>query len=134
MKKILVVDDEPIFIGLIEEILAKQYEIETASSGKEALTKVKETSPDLILLDVIMPEINGYEVCRQLKGDKKTSFIPVLMVTSLKEKEDRIKAIDAGADDLLNKPVDMIELKTRVKSLLRIKQYHDQLEGQENLA
>lgn len=134
MTKILVVDDEPVNIELISGLLPEEYAVKTASNGKEALIKVKETSPDLILLDIIMPELNGYEVCRRLKSDEKTMFIPIVMVTSLTEKEDRIKAIEAGADDFLNKPVDAVELNARVKSLLRIKKYHDELlEEQEKL-
>lgn len=134
MTKILVVDDEPSSIELMVGHLPKEYEVETACNGKEALKKIKETFPDLILLDIVMPEINGYEVCRQLKSDKNTMCIPVVMVTSLMEKEDRIKAIEAGADDFINKPADQLELNARVKSLLRIKQYHDELvEEQESL-
>lgn len=134
MTKILVVDDEQFNIEIILALLPKEFEIVTASNGKEALEKVKETSPDLILLDVIMPELNGFEVCRKLKGDEKTMCIPVVMVTSLTEKEDRIRGIEAGADDFLNKPVDNYELNARVKSLLRVKKYHDELvEEQEKL-
>ncbi|MBU4222532.1 MAG: response regulator [Euryarchaeota archaeon] len=134
MTKILVVDDEPSSIELMVGLLPKEYEVETACNGKEALIKVKETFPDLILLDIVMPEINGYEVCGQLKSDEKTMCIPVVMVTSLMEKEDRIKAIEAGADDFISKPADQFELNARVKSLLRIKQYHDELvEEQESL-
>ncbi len=134
MTKILVVDDEPLCIELVVGLLPKEYEVETACNGNEALIKVKETSPDLILLDVLMPELNGYEVCRQLKSDEKTLGIPVVMVTVLKEREDRIKAIEAGADDFINKAADRFELNARVKSLLRIKQYHDELvEEQEML-
>lgn len=127
MTKILVVDDEPLCVELIVGLLPKEYEIETASDGKKALIKVKETFPDLILLDILMPEINGFEVCRQIKSDKNTKCIPVVMVTSLMEREDRIKAIEAGADDFLSKPVDSFELNARVKSLLRIKKYYDEL-------
>jgi two-component system, sensor histidine kinase and response regulator len=127
MTKILVVDDEPFNIEIISQLLPKEYEIVIGTNGKEALEKVEETSPDLILLDVIMPEINGFEVCRKLKSDEKTMFIPVVMITSLTEKEDRIKGIEAGADDFLNKPVDKYELNARVKSLHRIKKYHDEL-------
>jgi signal transduction histidine kinase len=134
MTKILVVDDEQLNIEIILELLPKEYEIVSASDGKEALVKVKETSPDLILLDIIMPELNGFEVCRQLKSDEKTMCIPVVMVTSLTEREDRIRGIEAGANDFLNKPVDRYELNARVKSLLRVKYYHDELvEEQEKL-
>ncbi|MCX9014554.1 MAG: response regulator [Candidatus Methanoperedens sp.] len=127
MAKILVVDDEPLCIELITGLLHNEYEIKTASDGKEALEKVKETSPDLVLLDIIMPEIDGYEVCRRIKSDAKTKCTPVIMVTSLTETEDRIKAIEAGADDFVTKPVNSLELNARVKSLLRVKKYHDEL-------
>ncbi len=134
MTKILVVDDERFNIEIILGLLPKQFEIETAANGIEALEKVKETSPDLILLDIMMPEINGFEVCRQLKSDEKTMCIPVVMVTSLTEKEDRIRGIEAGADDFLNRPLEEYELNARVKSLLRVKKYHDELvEEQEKL-
>lgn len=132
--KILVVDDEQLNVELLEGILSKDYEVVTAYDGNEAFLKVETTYPDLILLDIMMPGMNGYEVCRKLKSDEKTMSIPIVMVTVLKEKEDRIKAIEAGADDFLSKPVDMYELSARVKSLLKIKQYHDTLmEEQERL-
>lgn len=132
MKKILVVDDEPANVELLMGLLSKKYDVETAANGKEAFAKVKDFSPDLILLDVIMPEIDGYEVCRQLKGDQKTMNIPIVMVTCLADREDRIKAIEAGADDFLSKPIDWIELGARVKSLLRIKEYLEELEESKN--
>jgi PAS domain S-box-containing protein len=128
MKKILVVDDEPYNVELLRGLLSKKYEVHTAVNGKEAYAKVKDISPDLILLDVIMPEINGYEVCRELKRDKNTMNIPIVMVTCLTDRDDRIKSIEAGADDFLSKPIDWIELDARVKSLLRIKQYLEDLE------
>jgi two-component system sensor histidine kinase/response regulator len=127
MTKVLVVDDEPTCIELIRELLPKEYGTETAKDGNEALLKVEKAPPDLILLDVLMPGMSGYEVCKRLKSDKKTMCIPIIMVTSLQEKEDRIKSIEVGADDFINKPVDTYELNARVKSLLRIKQYHDEL-------
>lgn len=113
----------------MEEYLSKDYEIVKAYDGKEALRKVETTSPDLILLDIMMPGINGYEVCKILKENEKTMYIPIIIVTAIQEKEARIKAIEAGADDFLNKPVDELELTARVKSLLRGKQYYDALKG-----
>lgn len=132
MKKILVVDDEPANVELLRGLLSRKYDVETAANGKEAFAKVKDISPDLILLDVIMPEIDGYEVCRQLKSDQKTMNIPIVMVTCLNERDDRIKAIEVGADDFLSKPIDWIELGARVRSLLRIKQYLEDLEEIKN--
>ncbi len=125
--RILVVDDEQMNVELLEGMLSRDYDVATACDGKEALLKVETTFPDLILLDIMMPGMDGYEVCRKLKGDEKTVSIPIVMVTALKEKEDRIKSIEAGADDFLSKPVDMYELSARVKSLLRVKQYYDAL-------
>jgi len=125
--KILVVDDEQMNVELMEGILSKEYDVVTAMSGTEALIKVEKTYPDLILLDIMMPNMNGYAVCKNLKSSPNTMSIPIVVVTALKEKEDRIKAIEAGADDFLSKPVDMYELNARVKSLLRVKQYYDSL-------
>jgi two-component system cell cycle response regulator len=132
MKKILVVDDEPANVELLKGLLSKKYDVETAVNAKEAFAKVKDISPDLILLDVIMPDIDGYEVCSQLKSDPKTMNIPIVMVTCLTERNDRIRAIESGADDFLSKPVDWIELGARVKSLLRIKQSLEDLEEIKN--
>jgi len=127
-QKILIVDDIPENIELLEDYLSMEpYAVITASSGKEALLKVKEEKPDLILLDVMIPEMSGYDVCKTIKGDPETQFIQVLMLTALSELEDRIKGIEAGADDFLMKPIRKLELKTRVKSLLRVKCMHDRL-------
>lgn len=125
--RILVVDDEPINIELISGYLERDYEIIRAYGGREALDKLILKKPDVVLLDIMMPEINGYEVCEKIKHEDSTHFIPVVMVTALSEIDDKIKAIEAGADDFLTKPINSIELKTRVRSLLKGKYYFDQL-------
>lgn len=127
--KILVVDDEPVNVELLEAYLSTaEYEVVTAYGGEEALEKVEREKPDLILLDVMMPRLNGFEVCKILKEKEETRFLPVIMVTALKELEDKIKGVESGADDFLTKPVNSLELLTRVKSLIRIKYQHDELE------
>ena len=100
-----------------------------AGSGPEALALVAERRPDLILLDIVMPEMDGYEVCRRLRQDPATAFLPVVMITASGDQE-RLLAIEAGADDFVAKPFDQAELLARVRSLLRIKRYHDTIEGQ----
>ncbi len=124
---ILVVDDEPINVELLEAYLIGEYNIITAYNGEEALEKVKSEHPDLILLDIMMPGMDGYEVCRILKNDSKTQFIPIVMVTALSERDDRIKSIEVGADEFLTKPVDKVELMARVKSLMYAKHLHNRL-------
>ncbi|MBN1350253.1 diguanylate cyclase [candidate division KSB1 bacterium] len=126
--KILVVDDVPINIKLQKTYLsAVGYEVIDAKDGLEALLKARKEKPDLILLDVMMPKMNGFQVCQKLKnGDNQ--FIPIIMVTALNEIEDKIKGIEAGADDFICKPFNKLELLARVKSLLRIKHLHDKLE------
>ncbi|MCX9081394.1 MAG: response regulator [Candidatus Methanoperedens sp.] len=127
--KVLIVDDDPINIELLEGYLSKEYDILKAFDGNEALIIVESNPPDIILLDLIMPGINGYQVCKKLKDDPKTNHIPIVIVTSLHETEDRNKAIEAGADDFITKPFDIIELIVRVKSLLRTKLYYDTMLG-----
>jgi signal transduction histidine kinase len=125
---ILIVDDEEVNIRLIKGMLAPEnYNLISALSGSEALSVLASNRPDLILLDVMMPVMDGFETCKTIKQDNITKIIPVLMITALSEKEHRLKALDCGADDFLSKPVDRTELKIRVKSLLRIKEYHDEL-------
>lgn len=125
--RILVVDDELPNIELIQGYLEKEYNVVSASSGEEALQKIYSEKPDVVLLDIMMPEISGYEVCEKIKHDESMRLIPVIMVTALSDIEDKIKAIEAGADDFLSKPINSLELQTRVRSLLRIKHYYDQL-------
>ncbi|HEV3495343.1 MAG TPA: response regulator, partial [Actinomycetes bacterium] len=105
------------------------YDVRAAASGAEALARLRETPVDLVLLDIVMPEMDGYEVCRRLRQDPATAFLPVVMITASGDQE-RILAIEAGADDFVTKPFDQAELLARVRSLLRIKRYHDTIEAQ----
>lgn len=127
--KILVVDDIPVNIQLLQAFLATQnYKTFIARNGEEALRQVESVEPDLILLDVMMPKMNGYETCRQLKQMEKAKYTPIIMVTALNEMESKIKGIEAGADDFISKPFNKLELLARVRSLLRVKMLHDQLQ------
>ncbi len=129
--KILVVDDTPQNLKLLSDVLqVKGYEVISARNGTEALNQVKASDPDLVLLDVMMPDINGYEVCSRIRNDSSTAILPVVMVTALDPTEERIKGLEAGADDFLNKPVNQAELLARVKSLLRIKDLYDKVQDQ----
>jgi len=128
---ILVVDDIPNNIKLLADILtARGYAVCTASSGIEALELVRKERPDLVLLDVVMPEMSGYEVCRKIRENPDTRLLPVVMVTALDPGEERVKGIDAGADDFLEKPIRQEELLARVRSLLRVKELHDTVQTQ----
>ena len=125
--KVLVVDDEELNLQLIEAYLNEEYEIITAQSGTEALNKIIVDKPDIVLLDIMMPQISGYEVCKSIKENDSTRFIPVVMCTSLSGSEAKVKAIEIGADDFLTKPINRQELFARIKSLLKKKQYQDEL-------
>ena len=125
--KVLVVDDQPANVKLITAILKRDYEVIPAYGGLEALEKVDSEKPDIVLLDVMMPEIDGYEVCKKIKQGESTRFMPVVMITALSDVEDRIKAIEVGADEFLTKPINTQELITRTKSLLKTKHFHDKL-------
>ncbi len=129
-KKILIVDDEErnlrLLTGFCESL---GYETITAKNGYEAVEITKGQSPDLILMDVMMPEMNGFEATERLKADEKTGHIPVIIVTALDSREDRIKGISIGADDFLTKPVDLEELSLRVRNNLKLKEYHDLLKN-----
>jgi len=126
--RILVVDDTPVNLKLLGDLLtAKGYTITTAASGSEALEKIDRDPPDLVLLDVMMPGMSGYEVCKKLRENPATAILPVVMVTALDPGQERVKGIDAGADDFLSKPINQPELLARVRSLLRVKSLWDQL-------
>ncbi len=132
--RILIVDDQPANVEALGDFLqAEGCQIIPAYNGNEALQRVADEAPDLVLLDVMMPGMSGFEVCRQLKTAPETVFLPVVLVTGLSAVEDRVMGAEAGADDFLTKPVDGQELVTRVRSLLRIKRLHDALENRNRL-
>jgi putative two-component system response regulator len=127
--RILVVDDHPTIAGLMSQLLAQRgYDVVTAANAEEAEAEVRRHAPDLILSDVRMPGKSGYELCRELKADPATRFIPFVLITGLTDSSDKVRGIEAGADDFLNKPVLAEELTARVKSLLRVKEFTDELE------
>jgi adenylate cyclase len=127
---ILVVDDTPQNIKLLDALLTPRgYEVIPAASGEEALAKVAAEQPDLVLLDIVMPGMDGYEVCRRLRADEATEMLPVVMITASGEQE-KVAAIESGADDFVTKPFDQAELLARIRSLVRIKHYHDKIEAQ----
>lgn len=126
--RVLVVDDQPANIKLLEAMLnAEYFEVVTASNGPEALAVCARGLCDLVLLDVMMPGMDGFEVCRRLKQNPQTAQLPVIIVTALDEPSDRLKGLEAGADDFLTKPINELALITRVKSLVRLKTLTDQL-------
>jgi class 3 adenylate cyclase len=127
---ILVVDDLAQNVRLLEAVLSpKGFRVAAASSGEQALDVLSKEHPDLVLLDILMPGMDGYEVCRRIRQDPGTAFLPVIMITASGE-EEKIRAIEAGADDFVSKPFDQAELLARVRSLIRIKRYHDTIEHQ----
>src|SRR5438309_9754665 len=126
--RVLVVDDVPANVRLLEARLSAEYfDVVTASSGAEALAICQRAECDLVLLDVMMPDMDGFEVCRRLKGNPATHYIPVVMVTALDQASDRVKGLEAGADDFLTKPVSDVALIARVRSLSRLKMMTDEL-------
>jgi signal transduction histidine kinase len=126
---LLVVDDDESGFYVIEALLFKEgYDLRYAASGFEALEQLELQLPDLILLDVMMPEFNGIEVCRQIKSHPQHCHIPIIMVTALDSTDDMVACLEAGADDFISKPVNGLELQARVRSLLRVKQQHDRLQ------
>lgn len=132
--KILVVDDSAEMVSLVTEILQENgYITIAAGNGKEALAKVESEDPDLILLDAMMPAMDGYEVTHLLKSQDRTRLTPIIMLTGLSDFNDKMKGIELGVDDFIVKPFNHIELLTRVKSLLRVKQYTDELENAETV-
>jgi putative two-component system response regulator len=128
--EILIVDDIPQNIRLLEAFMIPQgYEIFTAATGKEALSKLDKNQIDLILLDVMMPDMDGYEVTKRIRQDEKTRLLPIILVTALRDTKDRVTGIEAGCDDFISKPVDKTEVVARVKSLLKVKAYNDLMQN-----
>ena len=120
--RILIVDDTPLNVKLLSaKLVHDYYTVASASNGVEALQKVAEEKPDLILLDVMMPEMDGFETCRRLKANPVTAHIPVVMITALTDVADRVQGLAAGADDFLSKPINNLALMSRIRSLLRMK-------------
>jgi len=133
-QRILVVDDNPDVVLLMQELLASRgYDAVAVSQASDAETEILHHPPDLVLLDVVMPGKSGYELCREVKDNPATRLIPVVLITGLSDREDRLRGIEAGADDFLNKPIFAEELFARVKSLLKIKEFTDELESAENV-
>ncbi|MDB5795737.1 MAG: chemotaxis protein CheY [Noviherbaspirillum sp.] len=132
--RILVVDDEPQNLRLMQAMLKLEgYSIQTAGSGEEALALIAETPPDLILLDVMMPGMSGYQVVRKLKTESATMAIPVILVSAIDDRRSELAGLHAGAEDYLTKPVDRFELTIRVRNLLRLKEYNDFLDSHNRL-
>ena len=128
-ERILVVDDHPDNVEIINARLSSRgFQIETATNGEEALERVRENPPHLILLDVMMPLMDGYEVSRRIKNDEALPYIPIILVTARDSTQDKVEGLDAGADDYLTKPVNFPELEARVRSMLRIKRLQDELD------
>lgn len=126
--RILVVDDQPANVRMLEaKLLAEYFDVSTAENGVAAIDIARQEQPDLILLDIMMPGIDGYETCQRLKADLQTRHIPVIMVTALDQREDRIRGLECGADDFLTKPIADVTLFARVRSLLRLKAVLDEL-------
>src|SRR5438105_6240987 len=130
--RVLVVDDMPVNVRLLEAKLSAEYfHVLSASSGAEALEKVRQELPDIVLLDVMMPGMDGFEVCRRMKQDPTCAHIPVVMVTALDQPADRLAGLRAGADDFLTKPVDDLSMFARVRSLVRVKTMVEELRMRE---
>ena len=130
--RVLVVDDILSNVKLLEAKLAAEYfEVITAYNGEQALDRVTSDLPDIVLLDVMMPGMDGFEVCRRIKANAQTTHIPIVMVTALDQPSDRVTGLDAGADDFLTKPVDDVALFARVRNLVRLKQMTEELRMRE---
>jgi class 3 adenylate cyclase/CheY-like chemotaxis protein len=129
--RILVVDDTPANVKLLEDLLVFHgYEVEAAANGEDALEAIRGRAPDLVLLDVMMPGLSGFDVCRAVRADSTLAMLPLVLVTALDDREERVRGLEAGADDFLSKPVNAPELLARVRSLLRIRRLYDTVQQQ----
>ena len=129
--RILVVDDTPANVKLLEDMLAYHgFHVEVAADGETALELIRSGSPDLILLDIMLPGLDGYGVCRAVRSNPAYAMLPIVMVTALDGREERVKGLEAGADDFLSKPVNPPELLARVRSLLRIRRLYETVQRQ----
>jgi len=129
-KKILIADDEPVNLILMTKLLKEiGFDVLTAKDGQEALEIIEFTTPDLVILDIMMPKVDGLEVCKRIKDNRNLSFIPVMIVSALDDHESKKKGMENGADEFLAKPVDKFELQTRIKTLLKIKRLYDDLKA-----
>jgi len=132
--RILIVDDESSAVKALETLMRREgFELRIATNGTAALAECASFRPDLVLLDILMPGMNGYEVCKRIKETPETRLTPVVLITGLSDSESRIRGINAGADDFLSKPIDYNELLARTRSLLKLKEYTDELENAESV-
>jgi putative two-component system response regulator len=130
---VLVVDDDPVVRRLTRQLLSRITEaVHSVSNGEDALQVAPQLDPDLILLDVNMPDLDGFEVCKRLRADPATREIPIIMVTALNDRESRLRGLDAGADDFISKPYDRMELRTRVRTILRVNRYRRLMEERDH--
>jgi len=128
--RVLVVDDEPAVANMLARVIAKNgYEVEIAEDGPRALVSIANRPPDVILLDVMLPGLTGFDVCLRLKRELRTRLIPIVLITGASDRENRIRGLECGADDFLAKPVDQQELLVRLRSLVRVKRYTDDLDS-----
>ena len=126
--RILVVDDQRANVEMMAEILrTRGYTVSTAANGAEALERVREARPDVVVSDILMPQLDGYELCRRLRASAETALLPVILVTSIEAQDERVRGLEAGADDFLSRPINWEELFARVRSLLRVKALQDEL-------
>ncbi len=132
--QLLIIDDDPIIIDQLQtELTHQSYLLDSARDGEIALEKIKKNPPDLILIDLLMPKISGFEICRRIRSNTDTRFIPIIVITDIQEQDDKIKAIELGVDDFLVKPINRLELTSRIASLLRMKLMHDDLDTSESI-